>query len=137
MRRFQDQFLVGVTGVILNEKNEVLLFKHVYRQTRWSLPGGYIKAKEHPFEALEREVEEETGLIVSAEEELKIRTDRETSRLDIVVKGIHISGEFMPSHEVSEYGFFNMTNLPSISNKQLLLINHVMKSIQSAEGIEK
>ena len=28
---FQNKFLVGVTGVIFNEKNEVLLFKHTYR----------------------------------------------------------------------------------------------------------
>ncbi len=54
MRVFQDQFLVGVTGIIFNENQEVLLFKHTYRQTAWSLPGGYIKSKEHPFEALER-----------------------------------------------------------------------------------
>lgn len=127
MRLFQDQFLVGVTGVILNEKNEILVFKHTYRQTRWSLPGGYIKAKEHPFEALEREIEEESGLIVSAEEELKIRTDRESSRLDVVVLGKHIGGEFVPSHEVSEFGFFDFERLPLISKTQLLLIKHALK----------
>ncbi len=43
MRIFQDGFLIGVTGVILNDKDEVLLFKHTYRQVEWSLPGGYIK----------------------------------------------------------------------------------------------
>lgn len=122
MRVFQDQFLVGVTGIIFNPKNEVLLFKHTYRQTRWSLPGGYIKSKEHPFEALEREILEESGLVVSAEEQLKIRTDRETSRLDVTVRGIYIGGEFKPTHEVSEFGFFAFENLPQISRIQLLLI---------------
>ncbi|MEK7526700.1 MAG: hypothetical protein AAB546_04450, partial [Patescibacteria group bacterium] len=48
MRVLQDQFLIGVTGIFLNDKNEVLLFKHSYRQTVWSLPGGYLKAREHP-----------------------------------------------------------------------------------------
>lgn len=52
MRLFQDQFLVGVTGVILNQKNEVLLFRHTYRQRDWSLPGGYMKAMEHPKRGL-------------------------------------------------------------------------------------
>ncbi|MBI2029065.1 NUDIX domain-containing protein [Candidatus Gottesmanbacteria bacterium] len=52
MRIFQGKFLVGVTGVIFNEKDEVLLFKHTYRKTQWSLPGGYLKSKEHPFEGL-------------------------------------------------------------------------------------
>lgn len=131
MRIFQDQFLVGVTGVIFNEKDEVLLFKHVYRQTQWSLPGGYMKAREHPFEGLEREIQEESGFIVSAEEELKIRTDRETSRLDVTVIGKYIGGEFKPSHEVSEFGFFAFENLPLISKNQLLLIEHTLRNKKS------
>ncbi len=77
MRILQDQFLVGVTGIVFNEKQEVLLFKHTARQTRWSLPGGYLKSKEHPFEGLEREILEESGFVVSGDEELKIRKDRE------------------------------------------------------------
>lgn len=132
MRLSQDQFLVGVTGVIFNEKNEVLLFKHTYRQSPlWSLPGGYIKAREHPLEALEREVAEESGLIISGDEQLKIRTDRETSRLDITVVGKHIGGEFEKSEEVSEHGFFSFENLPDISKNQLLLIESVHRARKS------
>lgn len=131
MRIFQDQFLVGVTGIIFNERNEVLLFKHTYRQTMWSLPGGYIKAKEHPFEALEREIKEESGLIVSADEQLKIRTDRDSSRLDVTIVGKYIGGEFKPSSEVSEFGFFPFENLPLISKNQLLLIEHTLRSRRS------
>lgn len=126
MRIFQDQFLVGVTGIIFNEKREVLLFKHTYRQTAWSLPGGYIKSKEHPFEALEREIMEESGIVVSSDEQLKIRTDRATSRLDVTVVGKYIGGEFKPSHEVSDFGFFSLENLPLISKNQLLLIEYTL-----------
>lgn len=126
MRVFQDQFLIGVTGIILNENQEVLLFKHTYRQMAWSLPGGYIKSKEHPFEALEREIMEESGLVVSAEEQLKLRTDRETSRLDVTVVGQHIGGEFKKSYEVCEFGFFSFENLPLISKNQLLLIEYAL-----------
>lgn len=131
MRVFQDQFLIGVTGIIFNEKNEVLLFKHTYRQTVWSLPGGYIKSKEHPFEALEREVKEESGLVVSADEQLKIRTDRESSRLDVAVIGKFIGGEFKASGEVSEFGFFSFENLPAISRNQLLFIRSALNHIKS------
>ena len=129
MRIFQDQFLIGVTGIIYNDKKEILLFKHTYRQTRWSLPGVYIKSKEHPFEALEREIEEESGLVVSSEEQLKIRTDRESSRLDVTVIGKFIGGEFTPTHEVSDYGFFTFENLPLISQKQLLLIQSTLRAL--------
>lgn len=129
MRIFQDQFLIGVTGIVFNEKQEILLFKHTYRQTVWSLPGGYIKSKEHPFEALEREIKEESGLIVSADKQLKIRTDRENARLDVTVIGLYIGGEFKKSPEVSEFGFFAFENLPFISKNQLLLIEYALHNL--------
>lgn len=127
MRLFQDQFLIGVTGVIFDDKDEVLLFRHTYRSTQWSLPGGYIKAKEHPFEGLEREIQEESGLVVSVDSEHRIRADRESSRLDITLLGTYIGGDFKPSSEVIEYGFFSIDNLPQISKNQLLLIHKAIK----------
>lgn len=130
MRFFQDQFLVGVTGIILNDKKEILLFKHTYRQHAWSLPGGYLKAGEHPREALEREIKEESGLVVSVDESLKTRTDRETARLDLCYTGVLIGGDFIPTHEVSQYGFFPLDKLPLLRVNQVLLINEVLKSIK-------
>lgn len=127
MRFFQDKFLVGVTGIILNDKKEVLLFKHTYRSHAWSLPGGYLKAGEHPREALEREIKEESGLVVSIDESLKTRTDRETARLDLCYTGVFIGGEFGPTHEVSEYGFFALDKLPLLRKNQLFLIDEVLK----------
>jgi len=127
MRQTQDQFLVGVTGIIFNKKHEVLLLKHSYRQTAWSLPGGYMKAKEHPKEALEREIREESGYVVSADEQLKLRTDRDTARLDICLIGTYIGGDFVKSAEVVEAGFFTFENLPHISKNQLLLIEQALK----------
>ena len=128
MRIFQDQFLVGVTGVIFNENNEVLLFKHSYRYHSWSLPGGYIKSGEHPREGLEREIKEESGLVVSVDELLKTRTDRNSPRLDISYSGSLIGGEFHPTHEVTEYGFFSFDNLPLLRKTQLFLIDEVQKT---------
>lgn len=128
MRFIQDQFLIGVTGIFFNDKKEVLLFKHSYRQTTWSLPGGYLKAKEHPKEGLEREIKEESGLVVSADEKLKTRTDRETARLDICYVGKFIGGEFTPSHEVTEFGLFSFDNLPIIAKNQLYLIQQALEN---------
>jgi 8-oxo-dGTP diphosphatase len=126
MRIMQDEFLVGGTGIVFNDKNEVLLFKHTYRQQEWSLPGGYMKGKEHPSEGLEREIEEESGLTVSIDKELKVRTDRESSRLDICYIGKFMGGEFKKSAEVSEYGFFAFDALPIISKSQLFLIQEAL-----------
>ena len=127
MQLFQSQFLVGVTGVIFNDKNEVLLFKHTYRKQSWSLPGGYLKAGEHPAEALEREIKEESALVVSADEMLKTRTDREGSRLDMCFVGVFIGGEFAPSGEVSEYGFFAQDAMPLLRSNQVFLIDEALQ----------
>lgn len=127
MRFFQDQFLVGVTGVIFNDKNEILLFKHTYRAHAWSLPGGYMKSGEHPREALEREIKEESGFVVSIDEQLKTRTDREVARLDMCYIGVFIGGEFTPTHEVSEYGFFTQDKLPLLRKNQVFLIDEALK----------
>jgi ADP-ribose pyrophosphatase YjhB (NUDIX family) len=127
MRFFQDQFLVGVTGIIFNEKREILLFKHTYRSHAWALPGGYLKSGEHPREALEREIKEESGLVVSVDEPLKTRTDRDSARLDMCYTGILIGGDFVPSHEVSEYGFFAQDKLPLLRENQVFLIDEALK----------
>ncbi|KKU19949.1 MAG: hypothetical protein UX32_C0031G0001, partial [Microgenomates group bacterium GW2011_GWF1_46_12] len=85
------------------------------------------KAGEHPREALEREIKEESGLVVSIDESLKTRTDRETARLDLCYTGVLIGGEFEPTHEVSEYGFFALDKLPLLRKNQLFLIDEVLK----------
>jgi ADP-ribose pyrophosphatase YjhB (NUDIX family) len=128
MRVLQDQFLVGVTGIIFNDKNQILLLKHSYREVSWGLPGGYVKAREHPKEGLEREVKEETGLVVSADTRYKIRTDRETARLDIVYIGTFIGGEFTPSAEVTEAKFYSFEDFPLIRRKDLALVERIISA---------
>ncbi len=127
MRFFQDQFLVGVTGIIFNDKNEILLFKHIYRPQAWSLPGGYLKAGEHPREALEREIKEESDLVVSVDESLKTRTDRGMALLDMCYVGVFIGGDFTPTHEVSEYGFFSQDTMPLLRSNQVFLIEEALR----------
>lgn len=126
MRTLNDQFLVGLTGVIFNDKNEVLLFRHTYRTVEWSLPGGYLLAKEHPAEGLEREIEEESGFVVSIDFPLKVRTDRHTGRLDLSYVGYYCGGEFKQSEEVYEYGFFTLETLPVLIKSQVLMIKEAI-----------
>lgn len=127
MRRVNDQFLVGVTGVFLDDRNRIFLVKHTYRGgNRWSLPGGYAKGGEHPKEALEREVKEETGYVVSADQRIKIRTDRNSPRLDITYSGAFIGGVFTPSAEVKVAKLFKFESLPSLPPDQLFFIDKAL-----------
>lgn len=127
MRFIESQFLIGVTGIIFNEKNEVLLFEHIYRQHAWSLPGGYMKSGEHPAEALEREIKEESNLVVSVDAPLSTRTDRKGARLDMCYTGVFIGGEFTPTKEVSAYGFFSQDTMPLLRNNQVYLIEEALQ----------
>jgi len=127
MRLFHDEFLIGVVGVIFNDKDEILLFKHTYRKSAWGLPSGYMKGREHPLEGIEREIHEESGLTVSIDEEMKIKTDRDSARLEICYIGVFIGGEFQKSDEVSEAAFFAFDNLPLLPKKQVLLIHEALK----------
>lgn len=129
MRIFNDEFLIGVTGIFFNNKNEILVVKHRYRSIRWSLPGGYLKAKEHPSEGLEREIDEETGFIVSADKLLKVRTDRHTGRLDMSYVGTFIGGEFRKSDEVVDFRFCTLENLPDIISDQVILIKEALDTL--------
>jgi ADP-ribose pyrophosphatase YjhB (NUDIX family) len=91
------------------------------------LPGGYLKAGEHPREGLEREIKEESGFTVSMDESLKTRTDRNSARLDLCYTGVFIGGDFVPSHEVSEYGFFAEDKMPLLRKNQVILIDEALK----------
>lgn len=130
MRLFNDEFLIGTTGIFLDDRNRILLFRHTYRNIdTWSLPGGYVKGKEHPKEGIEREVKEESGLIVSADQRLKIRTDRNSARLDIVYIGKYIGGVFTPSKEVNRAKLFKFEDLPKISKDQFFFISKALGKI--------
>src|ERR1700691_6793105 len=83
LRLLNDKFLIGVTGIIFNEKYEVLLVKHSYRRVQWSLPGGYLQVNEHPKRGLEREIYEETNFKVHIEKILMTKHDKETPRIDM------------------------------------------------------
>jgi len=62
--------LPSVAAVILNSENELLLQEK--ENEAWSLPAGMIEPGESPKEAIVREVNEETGLIVKPQKILDV-----------------------------------------------------------------
>ena len=118
MRIVNDEFLVGVTGVIFNNAAEVLIVKHSYRRVSWSLPGGFLKAKEHPKKGLEREIFEETGFKVRVDRLIKTQHDNDTAKIDLCYAGKFKNGVFTKSAEVVNYGFFSRDKLPPLIKDQ-------------------
>lgn len=59
---------VRVRTLIVNDDKEVLLVRSWLGHQRWTLPGGGIRRSETPAEAAAREVHEETGLRLAADQ---------------------------------------------------------------------
>ena len=62
------KFICGITGVVRDEKGNVLLVRHrLWPPGRqWGFPGGYARKGERHEDTIAREVREETGLAVRA-----------------------------------------------------------------------
>ena len=66
-REYPSTPLVGVGAVIVNPQGEVLIIQRGTepRKGLWSIPGGLVELGETLLDAVRREAEEETGLIVA------------------------------------------------------------------------
>lgn len=138
-------------GVVLNDKNEVLLVKHK-KLGKWIYPGGHLEQNETPDECINREIFEETGLkaeIIDTRNHTLACTDIGVSvlhnpyavlceRIDKGDKDIHyhidlvyickIVGETKVSFDEKEsdgIGFFTLNQIKNMdmfhNNKQLII----------------
>ncbi len=123
-RLANNSLLVGVSGVISDgsdESGRVLFFHHTYRRSPWGLPGGWMRRGESPFETVEREVSEESGLEVRATRLLLVGTSPDRPKLDFVVGATLVGGTFRPSREVDGHRWCRPDELPLPSFQRLVL----------------
>ena len=53
------KFVIGVSGVVLNERNQILLLQHrFWKPGSWGLPSGYADKREKLEGTIRREVQE-------------------------------------------------------------------------------
>src|SRR5207245_11724283 len=88
-RSIQVRFTVSAAGIITNEKGQVLLLDHVLRPVSgWGVPGGFLNFGEQAEAAFRREVQEETGLIVTDVSIRRIRNFKRHIEIIILSKNI-------------------------------------------------
>ncbi|HSG44275.1 MAG TPA: NUDIX hydrolase [Anaerolineales bacterium] len=128
-RIIRPKFQVFSAAVIFDEDNKLLLVKSTYQRFHpWGLPGGSLNYGESPEDAVLREVREETSLKVEIESLLFIKTWI-PDRVGLYYVCSIVDGEFQPSDEVSEYGYFSLNDLPDVRPLDIQLIKEIYEEV--------
>jgi len=126
-RVIRPLFQVFAAAVIFNQENKILLVKLTYQQFHpWGLPGGSLEYSETPEDGMVREVHEETGLEVDVEKLLFVKT-LPPDKVGLYYLCKIKAGNFQPSDEVSEYGYFSMADLPDVRPFDVGLIDQIFQ----------
>jgi len=120
-------FQVFVAAVIFNADGKILLVKMTYQRIhQWGLPGGSLNYSETPEVGVIREVLEETNLYVEVERLLLVKS-WSPDKVGLYYLCKIKAGDFQPSDEVSEYGYFSMTDLPDVRPFDIGLIGQIFQ----------
>lgn len=130
--------IVGVSGVLLTDAQQVLLLRHRFHQPGiWGMPGGWLSPGETIFACWRREVREELALEIVVEE---IIGHRSTSRtLEFFLLGRISGGQLtIDPIEIVEARLFSEHELPPMEQFHKKVIDQAMgarRKCQSGDGI--
>ncbi len=112
-------FTIGAFAILTDAEQRVLLcLRHDY--DIWNLPGGGVERGEAPWDAVVREVKEETGLTVAVERIVGIYSKPEQDDLVFSYKCNVVSGDIQLSAEAKDIRYFSVQELPrNIVQKQV------------------
>ncbi len=78
----------------------------------WNLPGGALESGELPSEAVVRETQEETGLVVEIEKLVGVYGKEGKDDIVFAFACRIASGDFSPTEEADDCTYFNLDELP-------------------------
>nr|MBN1230100.1 NUDIX hydrolase [Anaerolineae bacterium] len=133
-RLTQPRFTAGVSGVIVNDQDEVLLVEHIFHaRTPWGLPGGWIGNQEAPDLALMRELREELELEADVIRPLLLRPGIYGHHLDIayLCRPLNQIGELCS--EIASYSWIRLPTQFALGDFDQDAINAAFMAI-STEG---
>jgi ADP-ribose pyrophosphatase len=108
--------------VLIEREGRVLLVRRVNEPFRglWTLPAGFVDAREDPAEAAARECFEETGLSVRVTRVLDVVAGREHERgadFVIVYQAEIVSGDLRAADDADAADWFRRDDLPPLAFK--------------------
>lgn len=132
-RFFQTKYTLGVVGIMLDEFGNVLLVEHVFHpDIPWGLPGGWMGYNEDPAHAVEREIEEELGLVVHVIRPVRIEKTNH-NHIDFAylceIQGDSKIGEL--SYELLEFRWCNPSELPTLRQFHARAITDALQSLEN------
>ncbi len=108
---FADKFIVGMIAFIVKDK-QILLMKHSY-QSKWALPGGWMKRGESLSDVMVREISEEVGLKIKVVDIFAIHSVQSRPVVDVAVVCNVVSGVIKADKvEIEQACYFPLNALP-------------------------
>jgi len=114
--RFARGMTLGVRGIVIDGDQRVLLVKHGY-VAGWHFPGGGVEPGETIRQSLERELLEESNIVVAGTPMLHgvffngAISDRDHIAC-FVVSEFRQDAPRLPDYEIVDHGFFGRDELP-------------------------
>ena len=113
--------IVGVAGIVLNERKEILLVRRAQNVTYaglWCIPCGYVEYDEDIKNALKREMLEETSFVVDVGDLFAAHSNFHNPKQHTV--GIWyicniLSGVAKAGDDADEIGWFSFKNVPKLA----------------------
>ncbi|GMK37596.1 DNA mismatch repair protein MutT [Paenibacillus sp. CCS19] len=84
---------ISVAGLVTNESGEVLLLRTHWRSDTWEMPGGNVELGEPLDEAIRREFQEETGIVIKPIGITGVYMNTTKQVLSVCFRAQYISGE--------------------------------------------
>jgi 8-oxo-dGTP diphosphatase len=125
----ESRFTVTVGAVVIDSSGRVLLLRHRFRPGGgWGIPGGFMRPREQPEEAVRRELREEIGLEVEVAGLAFARALQKYKQVEIIFRCVPKGIPLPRGFEISRAEWFDLNSLPDdLSDDQRRLIRRALE----------
>lgn len=128
----QKKVKIGAFGIITDDRQRVLLCHRTDRDL-WNLPGGKLEEGESPWEAVIREIKEETGLEAKAEKLIGVYSKPQKNEIVLSFKCKVVGGQIKLTDEADRIEYFEISKIPkNILRRQMERIDDYFKGQDKA-----